>query len=297
MNKHALKRLFTLALQTVGLLCLSILNPGASISAYQANEDDRTDILKIATQIIGEFSKAENKERSAIESAAKEKAIAEANLQKMTADVTAAKEQSRKSEDKFRELREKYDSMVQNKAKKKELEEAAKDVETAGTERKNAKETLYYLERNQSSYSNKALEADTRLQEMASAFAKATFDRAVLKAQLELSSSQWQADPTPEKLIALSDRIAAISCEQNIVANPSWKTTPNHGANLYYQSVGERKRGGTITPINNPTQTEQPICLGIYYVWAERGGKVTSNRDKKYVVFLGLRDVTVVEDR
>lgn len=296
MNSYALKRPFTLMLQTVGILCLSLLNPGASASAYQSN-DDRTVILRLITQIAGEFSKAERQEKSAIESAAEEKVTAEANQQKRRAGLAAAQSQLGKREDAFKELREKYDSMRQNKAGKNELEAAAKEVETAGTERDKARETLYYFERDESSYSLRATEADAKLQELTSAFANNTVHRAGLKAELEQLSKQWQADPSAENLMALSDRVAAISCEQNIFANPFWNTRPNHGANLYYQSIGERNRGGPITPITNPTQTQQPICLGIYYVWAVRNGKVTSNKDKTIVVFLGLPEVTIVEDR
>jgi hypothetical protein len=297
MHKHALNRLFTRSLQTFGILCFLILNPGASVSAQANDQNFRSVILKITKQITDEFSKVDDKEKWALDAAAQEKLTAEANVQKMKTDLTAAQDKLAKSEANFKELREKYDALVAKKAEKKELEAAAKEVEKAGKERDKAKETLYYLENDYNSYSDKSTEADAKFREMANAFAMGASDRAVLKAELELASSQWQADSTIENLIALNKRIVDISCKQNILANPLWKTTPNHGAKLYYQSVSDRESNAGINPIKNPTQTQQSICLGIYYVWAVRGGKVTSNKDIAYPVYLGLPDVTVVEDR
>jgi hypothetical protein len=105
-------------------------------------------------------------------------------------------------------------------------------------------------------------------------------------------------------LIDLSDSVTAFSCEQDIKANPVWKTLPNQGATVSYISIGEKRRGEAPKTIIGPTNTgRQEICVGIYFVWSERYDKdlkrnrITSDDTKRFSIGTNLNEVVILEDR
>lgn len=280
------------------ILCLAILNTTASTPRNRITDlDDRSFIINVTTQITDELAKVEAKEKLALDTWAKQKEQAEGNLKKLRTEKEAAESLLLAKEQRLKGAQEQYDAIrLGTHTGGGDLRVAAREVAKASTEREQAQKTLESLAKAEDLYQRRAQEAEANLKGAASVFVRNTTRRAEQKAKLQRLSEEWQTNPTEENLIAVTDQITAISCEQNISANPFWKTTPGLGANIYYQSLGERKRGSRPNPINNPTQTQQPICLGEYYIWAERGGKATSDKDKRFTIYLGISEIIVVED-
>lgn len=121
--------------------------------------------------------------------------------------------------------------------------------------------------------------------------------RAQQSAELETLNERWRASPTEENLTELSEKITAVATEQGVKANVTWKSTPTTGALIFYQTKRARERGDKPESIANPTETPQEIVIGRYYVWAERSGSVTSDKDRLIPIGEKTTSVTVVEDR
>lgn len=100
--------------------------------------------------------------------------------------------------------------------------------------------------------------------------------------KLAVLNAQWRANPTETNFIALTDQITSVSCAADIYANPLWKTTPNPGAFIFYQTVGERRRNVTPHRITDLSNSQQKVCQGSYYVWSERivNGQQKATSDK-----------------
>lgn len=121
--------------------------------------------------------------------------------------------------------------------------------------------------------------------------------RTQLKASLDAVTKRWLANPTEQNLTALTEQITDAACDQKVTAHGAWKTTPTLGALIYYQTKRARERGDRPESISNPTETKQAVCIGRYYVWSERGGKVTSDRERLLFIGQATASITVVEDR
>ena len=169
-------------------------------------------------------------------------------------------------------------------------------VEKAEHERKIAKQTVRNLDDAEKIAIEKLTLEKTYKQE-AEAGARARADRRAQQVQrLETLRVQWQSDSTENNLIAFTDQVTAISCEYGVVANPFWKSKPESGAIIFYQTVGERRRHGDVHRINSPSDSQQEVCQGRYYVWSERNGKTTSDPNATpYDVFVNTSEVTVNE--
>jgi hypothetical protein len=178
-----------------------------------------------------------------------------------------------------------------------DLKQAMRDLKKAESELADTRVKAAILDKEAQGATQELVLATASLENAEQANRIRAEGRAKAITQIEEVRVLWQTNQTEENLIALTDTITAIACEQNIAANPFWKTSPSLGANIYYQSLGERQRGVTPNPINNPTQTQHPICLGKYYVWAERAGRPTSDKNKTFTIYVGVTEITVIEDR
>jgi membrane protein involved in colicin uptake len=121
--------------------------------------------------------------------------------------------------------------------------------------------------------------------------------RAQQSTVLETLKERWRANPTEDNLTDLSEKITAVATEQGVKANVKWKSTPTSGATIFYQTKRARERGDKPESIANPTETPQEIVIGRYYVWAERSGRATSDKERLIPIGEKTTNVTVVEDR
>lgn len=120
--------------------------------------------------------------------------------------------------------------------------------------------------------------------------------RSIQTQTLKVLNDKWRANPTELNLVALTDEITSISCAASIYANPLWKTSPNPGAFIFYQTVGERNRNETPHRITDLSNSNQKVCQGRYYVWSERivNGQQKPTSDKNATPLdIGV-DTTVV---
>jgi hypothetical protein len=115
--------------------------------------------------------------------------------------------------------------------------------------------------------------------------------------ELLILKERWQNDPTEENLAILTERITETACQDQVTANVKWKTTPRSGAILFYETLRARERGDRPRSLSNPTETVESVCIGRYYVWSERGGEATSDKNRPFDILRTTKQVTVVEDR
>lgn len=284
--------------------CPSILTaqtPGQSSdsSPVQALDlDDRSFITKALTQITTRLAEDEGRERAEISANIKAEKDTEAELNEIRKKKNEAAVAVISKRMREKDAQTEYETIRSGaSAGGGDLRAASRQYEKAVRERGAAERTFEILAESEQNASQKLVQLKESRENAEQSNRIKAIRRAQQKEELERLYIQWQNNPTEANLIILTDQITAIACEQDITANPYWKTTPTLGANIYYQSIGERNRGAAPNPINNPTQTQQPICLGKYYIWAERGGRATSDKNKRFTVYLGITEIVVVEDR
>lgn len=115
--------------------------------------------------------------------------------------------------------------------------------------------------------------------------------------EMEELKKIWEDNPTKENFDALTAKITIIAFELGTKSNVTWKTRPNPGAIIYYQTKRARERGDKPESISNPTVSMQAIGIGRYYVWSQRGAKITSYRDRILTIVEENEEVTIMEDR
>jgi hypothetical protein len=111
---------------------------------------------------------------------------------------------------------------------------------------------------------------------------------------LDKLTNELIVNSSKENFDLLLEFITTAACENNAEAKPLWKTKPNPGAIIYYQSQGERRRG-VVPHAVQPTDAARGICVGTYYIWAERNNKVTSDKNLIYEIDLNYPEVVVTE--
>lgn len=294
---HSIKRAVLTLIAAI--LCASFINGQTSKPAERSRElDDRQFIEKAITQIEDEFATAELKEKSLLSAWVKAKEELEAKLQVSRQNKQLAEAQLIAGEQRLRQAQERFAVASAGPDTGGTYVKAARsELDRATVARATASERYEALSQEERVNTERLQQAEAQIQAATTIVTNNAAARLQRKTVLEKLADKWQKDRNETNLIAVTDAISQIACEANISANPFWKTTPNAGANIYYQSIGERRRNVKPTPINNPTETQQPICIGKYYVWAERGGAPTSNKDKTFIIYLGVNEIIVVEDR
>jgi hypothetical protein len=129
--------------------------------------------------------------------------------------------------------------------------------------------------------------------------------RKELNLTLQSEVVKWQADPSPTNLMSLKRTTLAIaeatglSSKVNFTSEDAQEKETT-GADVKYQTSPQRQFGA------NPKTakcTTSPQCFDTisptneYYIWTERGGKKTSDSDKKFPIGNADEKVTLVEDR
>lgn len=297
------RKAIMLSVVTATFFCASILNAqvsprsdNSSLDTQALNLDNCSFITKALAQITTKLAEDEGREAAEVSAMIKaEQDATEALVEirkakdKAKSEVGGKIREAERAESKFNQFQMSGDA-EQTEKELVILTKAVKEKEQTGrtVELLEEAEQTGQQKRDQEKASRATAEQANR--------AKAS-RRTQQKAELKRLNDQWQINPTEKNLVALTDKITAIACEQDILANPFWKTTPTLGAIIFYQTIGQRSRGEDPNSINNPTQTQQPICLGKYYVWAERRGKATSDKNKTFTIYLGITEIIVVEDR
>jgi hypothetical protein len=289
------------------LLCVLSVNAQDSSQGNRSSETatstqittDRASNTRALTQISMKIKENENKETADISEKIKAEQAAQAKLRKTTEAATKAELALSVRISAVERAERRLQQMSGNPE---QVEKARSALEKAEKEKEEAQRTTNLLaDAKQSAEQNLNQAIASRAQGELTIKTKVA-RRAQQQKELIRLNEQWGNNPTEDNLITLSDQITSIACEEDAVANPFWKTSPEPGATLYYQSLGERKRNESAHPINNPTRTQQTICFGRYYVWAERfdegtrQNKVTSDKNKRVDIFSAdIPEVVVLE--
>jgi len=118
-------------------------------------------------------------------------------------------------------------------------------------------------------------------------------------AHVELSQlrQQFNQNPTRELYETMQARFQAAAAEHGIYCNVTWKTSPKPAAVIVYQTKRSRERGEKGVSLRDVTETKEAVLMGIYHVWAMRGGRPTSDPDRLVAITQKDVVVTIVEDR
>lgn len=122
------------------------------------------------------------------------------------------------------------------------------------------------------------------------------------KSELEILRVGWEANPSEERRLELFKKITVVSTERDIKASVSIETVnasgdKTDGALISFQTEWDRKHEAQPATTKRPTSCKESIGLGWYFMWAERSGRVTSNRNRLVKIEDASVSVTIVEDR
>jgi hypothetical protein len=71
--------------------------------------------------------------------------------------------------------------------------------------------------------------------------------------------------------------------------------TQKTGALVRYQSLGQRQRNEAPWTFKRPTNSDEDLVIGAYYVWTERDGKSTSDPASRYILIKPREEIVIVE--
>ena len=93
-----------------------------------------------------------------------------------------------------------------------------------------------------------------------------------------------------------ASKIEEIAAVLDITSKVSLQTKEKAGATIKVQLVGDRSRHvNHILTAKKPSQCEETLRIGIYYIWAERDGEKTSDADAEYQIVEEKEAVVLTE--
>jgi len=93
-----------------------------------------------------------------------------------------------------------------------------------------------------------------------------------------LSSRLAGQQATVEEIRQAIEQFATTAKSLNLTSDVTF-VTDKPGATVRYQTVGQRERNETPVTANNLTNSHESLYFGLYYVWTERAGRVTSDKN------------------
>jgi hypothetical protein len=108
-----------------------------------------------------------------------------------------------------------------------------------------------------------------------------------LSAAEEVSLKEW---------IQLTLLITSAAKEKDIKSELTI-TTHVEGATIKYELAGDRGTLKQPIVIKEPTTCEETVLIGLYYIWAERSGRVTSDKNALYRIVNKDEKVRIDENR
>jgi hypothetical protein len=268
--------------------------------AQQPAKETLPFFVRAITQIKTKLSRDSGKESAEIE--AKNKVLAEIREKQveLKADqIVLEKDLSKKNYDvqaATANLERFQQSSCESESCTLKMDQAKTRLDNAVRQQAKTEEALRILLQEWIDLSNKSESAKKNLDASVNAAALKSARRAEIAAELEKLYEGWEKNKTKDSEIALNDYVIFSSCEQGIEANPLWMTITEPGAFVYYQSKGERNRNETPHRIDDKSNFQQKVCVGKYFVWSERNGRATSDKNKDYDIDATTSEVRVVEN-
>lgn len=76
----------------------------------------------------------------------------------------------------------------------------------------------------------------------------------------------------------------SLALEHDVTSHVTISTEPSSGAAIRYQTWLQRELKETPASFADPTVCTEELVIGEYYIWAERDGTATTDRDKLFLV-------------
>ena len=86
------------------------------------------------------------------------------------------------------------------------------------------------------------------------------------------------------KLARFSETMSSLANKHDIKASLRIETIPNEGATIKYQNITERLNGDQPHTLGQLSHLSTSILVGVYYIWSERNGIPTSNRNAFFTI-------------
>jgi hypothetical protein len=100
---------------------------------------------------------------------------------------------------------------------------------------------------------------------------------------LKTKALNWKQTRSGKDWLEVTDEIYNVSKNHNLTSIVTIKSfSPNKATTIKYQTFGQRNRNVPPTTAINPGA--ETMYLGIYYIWSERGGKPTSDKDAQFYI-------------
>ena len=113
---------------------------------------------------------------------------------------------------------------------------------------------------------------------------------------VETSLRAWREGGRTEELwIEVSNAIDAAAQRKSVTSELNVKTSPDGGATIKCQTIGERSRGETPRTLGSSELTES-VGIGDYFIWAERNATPTSSKNNRYLIVARKEHVSISED-
>ncbi|MDH5415064.1 MAG: hypothetical protein OEW87_13090 [Flavobacteriaceae bacterium] len=122
----------------------------------------------------------------------------------------------------------------------------------------------------------------------------------VMKDEIELlrqKLADWMKSGfNEEEWIDIANTVYIIAKSNDVKSKVIISTYPNDKATIKYQTYGQRSRGDQPTTAKELTTCEEDMYIGVYYIWSEREGEATSDKDKQYNIVDKIEEVEIAEN-
>jgi hypothetical protein len=113
--------------------------------------------------------------------------------------------------------------------------------------------------------------------------------------QIENKASVWRATRSNADFLVLTDEIYTAALKVNIKSDVTISSSKGKGATVKYQTLGQRQRNEPPTNAKQLTEAVESMVLGMYYIWSERGGAATSDRNAQFDIAAAKEKVALEE--
>jgi hypothetical protein len=106
---------------------------------------------------------------------------------------------------------------------------------------------------------------------------------------------QWVNTKSEKDWVALTESIHYTAAISRSCSSVTVTTPKAPGATVKYQTIGERDRRQPPITANGLTSLHQELPIGIYFIWSERSGKTTSDKEARFVIVKKSETVVLPE--
>ncbi len=114
---------------------------------------------------------------------------------------------------------------------------------------------------------------------------------------VQSKAAKWQQTKAEKDWIEVTDAVYMAAKGSDAKSDVTIATSRGNGATVKYQTLGQRKRNEKPTTAKGLTVTVEPMYIGMYHIWSERGGSPTSNKDDQFDIAEPKEKVTLQENK